>query len=269
MSLEASHVAIEPNMPVGEDFINARLPRPGAPAELLIRAQLPQEEAFLGSRSERAFHVGASDKVVLVMLGSQPTVQEMYQYFEQSVLLGPPPDGTGTTWVFLACGYHTRKEYRQLYQDLASRADTANAEAEAKGGRLRVIPFSGQPAKHLEARADVTVTRSGGMVSGELLALATQPAALGRPHALLHVNVDRAWGLPLVPPKETAAREFWEQAVLEKGMVEWEADNARYLKARIGARLVSSASFLLEAWTTQPRCGTAAALRESWLRTAR
>jgi len=235
--LAAQQVIIEPFMPVAKEFIYGGdfLPKPGEATKITLRAQFQREEQFLGSNT-KDFEIAAEDTLVLVMLGSQPTIPAMHRYLSASLYLGAAApadvDNAGKYWVFLACGKPDVTEYRALYEDIVKTAEQVNAESE----RLRIVPFSGQPAAHIEGRADATVTRSGGMTSGELLALAARGDAR---RVLLHIEVPT--GVSDIAPKEQQSYTVWESSVLGRGMVPWEAGNARYLIKQLGARLVTPA----------------------------
>jgi len=236
--LAAQQVIIEPFMPVSKEFMDGGgLPKPGEATKITLRAQIQREQQFLGGQT-KDFKIAAKDTLVLVMLGSQPTIPAMRSYLSASLYLGnTAPDGvacTGKYWVFLACGQPNVIEYRGLYEDIVKTAEQVNAESE----RLRIVPFSGQPAAQIEGRADATVTRTGGMTSGELLALGARG---DKRHVLLHIEVPI--GASDVAPKEQQRYAVWESSVLGRGMVPWEAGNARYLMKQLGARLVTPAMF--------------------------
>eukprot|EP00930_Biecheleria_cincta_P004969 TRINITY_DN105896_c0_g1_i1.p1 TRINITY_DN105896_c0_g1~~TRINITY_DN105896_c0_g1_i1.p1 ORF type:complete len:796 (-),score=102.99 TRINITY_DN105896_c0_g1_i1:48-2435(-) len=232
--LPPSQIVVEPFMPIAGAFTDGSLPRPRTSVNLTLKAQLPEEEEFLGG-SERAFHVNADDMVVLVMLGSQPTEKAMHNYLERAKQIRQ--HHVGTCWVFLGCGKASEGAYQNLYVALARKALAFNKKAESSGGFLRLLPFTGQPVQHLLGRADVTVTRSGGMTAGELLALAARG---DRKRFLIHLDAPR--GLTAAPAEEEA-RAAWEDAALERSMVPWEVENARHLIQTIHAVLVMPGSF--------------------------
>jgi len=231
--LPAQQVVIEPFLPVATEFINNGLPKPGEAIKVRMKGQIPREERFLGGTT-KDFDIAAADTVVLVMLGSQPTVSAMKSYLSASLLLGSVNANDGKHWVFLACGQPDVPAYRQLYEDVVKVAEQVNAESQ----HLRIVPFTGQPVSLIMGRADATVTRSGGMTSGELLALAARGDTR---RVLLHVEVPM--GGSDVAPQEQQAYAVWESSVLGRGMVPWEAGNARYLMTQLGARLVTPAMF--------------------------
>merc|ERR1719350_1563290 len=75
--LKSSQIILEKFMPVTEDFTSDDgLPKPGTKATFSLKAQLPKEQEFMGG--ERAlFDISSDDRLILVMLGSQPTVDAM------------------------------------------------------------------------------------------------------------------------------------------------------------------------------------------------
>lgn len=235
--LDVSQVVIERFLPVNPGFYEGGMPRPRTATEIILKAQLPQEEAFLGGPS-RSLAISENDVVVLAMLGSQPTVKAMHTYLEQAKLLRQPPPGS-MRYIFLACGPHQKPSYRDLYIALAAKATAMNKDQEMRGLRLRFVPFTGQPAQVIEARAEVTVTRSGGMTAGELLAL---DARGDGKQVFLHI--EQGPGVPPKPPCcDMRAREAWEHQALDAGMMTWEAENAKYLISKVGAQLVTPETF--------------------------
>mmetsp|Transcript_16195 Transcript_16195/g.31685 ORF Transcript_16195/g.31685 Transcript_16195/m.31685 type:complete len:98 (-) Transcript_16195:71-364(-) len=90
----------------------------------------------------------------------------------------------------------------------------------------------------MEGRADATVTRSGGMTAGELLALAERG---DEKKTLLHVEVPP--GVASVAPADPEQKRTWERAVLEGGMVDWEAGNARFLMEKMNAIVITPHMF--------------------------
>lgn len=240
-SLKPWQIKIEKFMPVTDDFTRGDgLPRPGTEVALRLKAQLPEEEVFLGG-VYGVYKVASEDKVVLIMLGSQPTASAMTDYQAQAKLLEAQAEkGQGLTWVFLATGSPKTASYKTLYEELVVDATQFNDDQVKLGRKMRLIPFTGQPAAPILGRADVSVTRSGGMTCGELLALASRG---DNRRTLLHVEVPP--GTPESPPAGEEERLQWEGAVLEGGMVPWEAGNARFLMETLGAE-VATADILLE-----------------------
>mmetsp|Transcript_23481 Transcript_23481/g.37569 ORF Transcript_23481/g.37569 Transcript_23481/m.37569 type:complete len:783 (+) Transcript_23481:41-2389(+) len=252
--IETSQVVIEPFMPVTAQFLppyGSTMPRPGQETQIPLKAQVPEEHAFLGGDSKN-FAIAEGDELTLVMLGSQPTVSAIHKYFDQAKLLNLPADVSKTRWVFFACGPHQKEAFRELYASIAKKAIAWNSKA--SNARLRMIPFTGQPAQIMEGRAEVTVTRSGGMTAGELLALASRgdkkqvflhietTAEVPRMPMMPHLEMDGH--IPQPPAKEDIEnRKQWEDKALESGMVVWEAGNARYLMAKLGAELITPETF--------------------------
>jgi hypothetical protein len=229
--LDVSQVVIEPFLPVNPGFYDGTMPRPHTATQITLKAQVPEEEAFLGGAT-KTFSIGANDIVVLVMLGSQPTIQAMHTYLKQAGSLPQPPAGA-TTYVFFASGPHKKDAFKELYASLAKEATQMNTAQQTSGQHLYFVPFTGQPAQSIEARAEVTVTRSGGMTAGELLAL---HARGDNKQTLIHI--EPVPGLAAMPT-DPSAKQAWEAEALDQGMLTWEADNARYLMAKVGAKLIT------------------------------
>lgn len=234
-------IKVEKFMPVTDDFTRGNgLPRPHTRTPLRLKAQLPDEAAFLGGEYGVST-IGEDDTVLLIMLGSQPTASAMQKYQEQAKLLEAQAEkGQGLYWVFLACGSPTTSDYKDLFNELVVDATQFNAQQKQLGRKMRIMPFTGQPAATILGRADISVTRSGGMTCGELLALASRG---DNRRVLLHVEIPPE--TPETPPEDKQGRLAWEGAVLEGGMVPWEAGNARFLMRKLGAEVVT-ADILLE-----------------------
>jgi len=233
--LDVSQVVIEPFLPVNPGFYDGTMPRPHTATQITLKAQVPEEQAFLGGPT-KTFNIAANDIVVLVMLGSQPTIKAMHTYLKQAGSLPQPPAGA-MAYIFLASGPHDHSAFKDLYASLAQEATQMNTAQQASGQHLHFVPFTGQPAQTIEARAEVTVTRSGGMTAGELLALGARG---DNKQVLLHI--EPVPGLAPMPA-DPSAKQAWEAEALEQGMMTWEADNAKYLMAKVGAKLITPEFF--------------------------
>eukprot|EP00435_Cladocopium_sp_Y103_P051519 s1358_g16.t1 len=206
-------IYLEEFMPVNRAFTKPTgLPQPGEMLALKFKAQLPLEEDFL-TQLGNPLLLRPQDQVILVMLGSQPTASAVEGYARASLTL--PKLISANRYVLLACGKPRVEAYAKLYADMVQLAK------ESQGSTV-LVPFTGQDAKEMLGRADITITRSGGMTAGELLALRTRKDDQKR--MLLHVESD-------------AVAAAFEEAALE-GMVPWEAGNARYLMKAVGAKVV-------------------------------
>ena len=236
--IPSKHIWIDKFMPVDRGFTESdTLPSPGQPGAIRLRAQTPLEEDFLSGSGPVSNPVilAPTDEVILVMLGSQPTVEAVLEYAAESLKL--PRVSGGKRYVFLACGRPTSAVYQQLYKETVTLArENCNASSPTV-----LVPFTGQAAAEILARADLTVTRSGGLTAGELLALHRRGDSK---RFLLHVEPvgDEAKtralaALPNMKSEEQAMGLAANEAAL-LGMVPWEAGNARYLERVLGASLV-------------------------------
>mmetsp|Transcript_49475 Transcript_49475/g.158304 ORF Transcript_49475/g.158304 Transcript_49475/m.158304 type:complete len:973 (+) Transcript_49475:1-2919(+) len=235
--LGVSQIAIEENLPVEEALCSGSLPGPGSAMTIALQAGSQREEKFLRGRKKQ-FRIAAEDTVTLVMLGSQPTVSFMHQYRQQLMTLGPPrwlPNKTGLNWIFLATGSAKQEPFDKLYSISADEAEEFNFLQRLSDGRTRIVPFTKQSVLELEGRADVTLTRSGGITSGELLALSKQGKER---RCLLHLEVNK--DLEGSEPDITGAMRLeWEHQALSEGMLPWEMGNALYLQKALNATLVT------------------------------
>ncbi|CAK9076294.1 Putative lipase C4A8.10 [Durusdinium trenchii] len=210
-------IKMEKFMPVSFGFTRKdELPSPETATAIRLKAQLPVEEEFL--KGKNPVMLEAEDQLVLVMLGSQPTADAVRTYAEESLKL--PERNVGRRFIFLACGRPSSSTYKKLYEDLVA---LARARSTSK---TQLLPFTGQSAQQILGRADVTVTRSGGLTAGELLALHRRG---DRKQVLLHVEpVEKEEktrtlaGLPDMEDHVMMALAA-DQAALE-GMVPWEVE---------------------------------------------
>jgi hypothetical protein len=217
--LDDSQIIIDQFMPVGGSFVGLSvlesLPLPRTSTTISLKAQIPEEESFLADSFPDGLNIDEDDLLLLVMLGSQPTVSAMHEYLREAARL-PSLSGASTVWVFLACGKPSMEAYSELYKAMAKEATLLNTKslvnsAVSRGsfGKVRLVPFTGQPARQMLGRADITVTRSGGMTCGELLALAQSDKSR---LPLLHVEV--AEGLSTTPPEDSDALALWTASTL-------------------------------------------------------
>jgi len=230
-------IYLEKFMPVNRAFTKPDgLPQPGEMFALKFKAQLPLEEEFL-KEIGNPLVLRPEDEVILVMLGSQPTASAVEGYAKESLKLPPV---TGTRYVLLACGKPKVKAYAQLYTDMVHLA-------RSNKGKTRLMPFTGQDAKEMLGRAEITITRSGGLTAGELLALRTRKNDTKQ--MMLHVEpVPSKYATKILAhrlqnnEKDALATASVEAAL--EGMVPWEAGNARYLMSAVGAKVVMPESFV-------------------------
>jgi len=235
--LNVSQFVIEDYMPVDETLRSKELPGPGTETTITLEAKSPREKSFLG-RETKTFNISARDSVTLVMLGSQPTVSTMREYMQRFVQSTPQraaEDPEALHWVFFAAGDSQLQMYDKLYISLADLADRFNFLQRMTGGRVRLVPFTRQSVTALESRADVTLTRSGGITSGELLAMSKRG---DKRQVLLHLEVPKDQQ-NIEPEPESELRNDWEKMALVEGMIEWEMGNAVYLQKVLNATLVT------------------------------
>lgn len=231
--LNASQVTLEENMPVDERLQSKELAGPGEATNITLKATNGRERRFLG-RDAKVFDISADDRVTLLMLGSQPTVSTMRDYVER-FLQSTPKHAARTHWVFLAAGDPKVPAFERLYASLADLADRFNFLQRMTDGNVRMVPFTRQSVSELESRADVTLTRSGGITSGELLAMSKRG---DKRQILLHLEVPKN-DKTVEPEADSELRKEWERAALTDSMVEWEMGNALFLKQVLNATLVT------------------------------
>lgn len=117
------------------------------------------------------------DKLGFLMLGSQPTTQSVLNWlhtFVQSGRAHNSTDGDVQRFLFLYCGVAHTNDARNPLLDAVQEQIKKYKQANKLPPNFNIIPFSNQDADEialLMARSDVSITRSGGATSMELVQL--------------------------------------------------------------------------------------------------
>lgn len=216
------------------------LPLPGQDCELSLKAhpEFEKEGKFFEelasdglarsydpSTGECIFSIQKKDKLCLIMLGGVPTKKAILDYVDQ--ILEAAKDGKKSlveskNYVFISCGDPSTFLYEEVMQKL-SRCQSSS---------VHLIPFTGQPIEKVFARADMTITRSGGMTSLEIMALKKNQMRNDPKKILIHSEAGDA----VLDFEEFSARrktkkhlhDYFEY-LIRKGIPLWEGGNAAYL----------------------------------------
>lgn len=214
------------------------------------------------------FHIEAKDKVATLMLGSQPSIKAVLDYVDVMIKLARDEEkirkrqnvSSDSRYYFFAfCGTGSAKDF--LIQEVKKRISSGDFPL-----FLTIIPFSLQSDSELApilARSDVTVTRSGGATSMELMHLNRDRKGLTLIHSeastgekdkfwntlveklqTLHSKKDsKAEDKPSASSYKRSLRSFLNafsgQFSISPGIFLWEEGNAEYLKQKIEAKIVT------------------------------
>lgn len=193
------------------------LPAPGQDAILSLKAALNEENDFLKGAADSIdeqsrtyiFNISKEDKVTLLMLGSIPSEEALFNYV-RTIGKTISSDATNKSYLFISCGAPKLGIYQKMVAFIARENFSST-----------LIPFTAQPVEKIFARADFTITRSGGMTTQEILSLKTNPKRNDSKMVLIHSGAISSHAFPS------------EEDLIKRGIPLWEAGNARYLKEKI------------------------------------
>lgn len=159
---------------------------------------------------EVEFFIEPTDKLITVLLGSQPAGDSTLNYIKKMIAL-VKEFPTIKTHLFVFCADHKEGE-RSLFQKIAEAVSLVKDYPK----HLSIIPFSFQTEKVIAPlfyRSDITCTRSGGQTAMELMCVSTGE---------IWIHSEASEG----------------QDVLQ-GIPGWEAASAVYLQKLRGAKIVT------------------------------
>lgn len=209
-------------------FRNAKLPTGDFP--VVVRYKTEEELALMqrafcqGSirfeirAGEVAFTIGASERLFMVLLGSQPAREATVQYVQRFLELGRETQTKSHLFVFAAD--HTPGEF-SLFRTVSDLV--ANFPDHPK--HFSVIPMSFQKDDALAPlffRSDATCTRCGGQTAMELM-------ATSKGQIWIHSESKKA---------------VLDNEALLAGIPGWESANAMYLQQKAGAKIVTPETFM-------------------------
>ncbi len=174
-----------------QDFLCSQT---GFPKERVIELEKPLVRApFLKQSSQQTtdlkyvtitcdeknvqYPIETSGKVVSIMLGSQAGLYSTQQYVDTLINFALKQSSEAPLYAFVLCGRHTKKN-SILFDEIVKRAKNAPAN-------LRIIPLGAQEAENVASlfnSSDITITRSGGVTSMELLVSTSKKIAIHSSH---------------------------------------------------------------------------------------
>lgn len=191
--------------------------------ELSLMTQTYSRGSIRGNvlQSQMEFQIPARDRVITVLLGSQPCSDATFNYMKQFIQIAR--ETQVPTHLFLFCSAHLEGE-KTLFRRVADYV----AEVKHYPAHFSVIPFSFQTDEVIAPlffRSDITCTRSGGQTAMELMC----------------VNQGEIW-IHSEGKKGTLKEDLALKDLL-KGIPPWEAANALYLQRVRGAKIVTTETF--------------------------
>ncbi len=164
---------------------------------------------------EVEFHIAAADRMVTILLGSQPANEATLNYVKRFVSFAKEFPKV-CTHLFVFCADHTSGE-KSLFQKVADFA----ARVKNYPKKLTIIPFSFQKEDVIAPlffRSDITCTRSGGQTAMELMCVSTGQIWI---HSEAKKGQDLLSGIPV-----------------------WEAASALYLQKIRGVKILTPDTFI-------------------------
>ena len=167
-----------------------------------------------------AITIEPEDRVATILLGSQPTEKATIQYVKKFIdIIHRTAHAQKRHLLFVFCN-----NYAEPRNSLLRRVHAVIQQASFYPSCLNIIPMCFQDDEviaTLYQRSNATFTRSGGLTSMELLAVAQ----------------GQIWIHSEVKQKQATNEE------LAKGMPVWEKGNALYLQQTRGAKFITPATF--------------------------
>ena len=175
-----------------------------------------EKESYLG---KIRITIEPTDRVATIILGSQPAEGATIEYVRHFIKLAQKTGNQGLRCLlFVFCDHYLERQSSLLY-----RVHRTLHSAKNYPKHLSIIPMCFQDDDVIAAlyyRSDATFTRSGGLTSMELMAVA-------RGQIWIHSETKGAF----------------EQERLCQGMPIWERGNAYYLEKKKGARFITPDTF--------------------------
>ena len=169
------------------------------------------------------FSIAPKDRVITILLGSQPASDATFNYVKNLIHLSQP---SVSTHIFVFCA-----DFEERASNLFCRISRLVSEMQNYPKHVSVIPFAFQSDEEIAAlfhRSDITCSRSGGGTAMELIAVSTGE---------IWIHSEAKY-----KGKELSLKE------LLKGIPGWESESALYLQKMKGAKILTpetlGASFL-------------------------
>jgi len=175
-----------------------------------------------------------NDKVFALMLGSQASFDATLSYVKNTIEWAQESldEDADPHYLFVFCGRHEEGQKQSLLKAISETVIEAKKN-ENYPPNLSIIPLAFQDDDQIApilSRANVTITRSGGLTAMELLKVATGKV-------FIHV-VDKQSQAQI----NEEGKIINEEQILKKGMLFWEGGNYLYLKEEKNAQLITPSS---------------------------
>lgn len=185
--------------------------------ELLLMKKTYEKGSILATVKENEvdFRIGHEDRMITILLGSQPASDATLNYVKKFVLIAKEFPKI-TTHLFVFCADHQEGK-ETLFRKVADLAKSFKEYPK----NLSIIPFSFQNENVIAPlfyRSDVTCTRSGGQTAMELMCVSTGEIWI---HSEAKKGQDLLQGIP-----------------------GWEAASAVYLQKIRGAKILTPETFV-------------------------
>lgn len=254
--------------------INIKLNHPSE-ADIISNG-LSNKESSSFDDEKATIRIKNEDQLAFLMLGSQPTTKSVLDWLRKFVQEAQNKQDDQKRYFFLYCGQpHSDREENRLL--IAVNEELKKLKLPPN---VNIVPFTNQDADEiacLMARSDVSITRSGGATSMELLELDRSDLPK-RPNKRVLIHSEAALLLTKSPEpkgfldfvkkllgiarsdkklvraqiKKMQAKEQYqaldpealrklaiERLLVRKGIVLWEGGNAKYLANKIGAHITN------------------------------
>lgn len=235
LSKNQIHLLNENDLPVSKIYKDNTLEAfaPGNQVELTLKLDYEQkaltqslpniQENYNSTNS--AYRINESEKVITLMLGSQPTKDIVMNTL--SILSRKAKYAVGTSHIFLFCGLDQGKS---LYKEVIANIKTTNLPS-----NLKIIPLPFQPfddtAKIL-TRSNDRFTRMGG---GTIFQFLAEKHTIGERAGRIHLFSESRLSKLQIKRRGTKS--------LMKSMVVWERGNAEHAIKALNAKVVCRATF--------------------------
>jgi len=167
------------------------------------------------------FSIGSGDRLITVLLGSQPASESTFNYVKKFIQLGKEQNlASGLCHIFVFCADH-HPNGESLFSKVADYIGAIRKYPKS----VTIVPFSFQSddvIAPLFFRSDLTCTRSGGQTAMELMCVSHGEMWI---HSETRIDPERKGDLT--------------QEELLAGIPGWEAANALYLQKIRRAKLVT------------------------------
>lgn len=265
------------------------LPKPHTSVEIKLKAQNQKEKSYVLSHTDifnlettnneitYKIPVNENDQVGLIMLGSVPTAKTIFDYVEQAKKYKMRRnDNKEKTYLFIACGNKDLDLYAKVVGSIGNGNGKGKSDKLIDSNNFIIIPFTGQDVQYIFARADFTITRSGGMTSQEILLLKKRSGDdkkifihgetnhNGSPnyysHQLLAKKIIKGEvGFGFEVGGEFSRKNLEQEELIKtydqyiyEGMPIWEAGNSHYLHDQVGAKNITPELFPIVQDKTSP-----------------